>query len=77
MVVPRTTSYNFWLSGQVRGCPYLEQGFSINIILELVSFGFRFVVVPRTTGSILLVVQRLFGCPLSDTIRPPSLAMGV
>ena len=27
--------YNFWLSVQVFGCPYLEQGFGINIILAI------------------------------------------
>ena len=53
-------SYKLWLSIQVFSCPYLEH---IKYTSTKVSFGYRFMVVRLTTGSVCLVVPRLFGCP--------------
>jgi len=57
---------NFWLSAKVFGCQTRTK----------VSFGYRFMVVRRTTASLFLVVRQLFwlsranGQPLFRTLEP-------
>ncbi len=57
--------YNLWLSVQVFGCPYLVCLYLeyINIHVQKLSFGYRFMVVRQTTASVFWLSGDFFCCP--------------